>query len=97
MRPDQVVDKDMKSGECLGVVRVSCRELAKETMISGWKTLTSDSNVSLDSYIKFTLSYSAVEELSDSLVVSVQYRGKCSFNLSSTREFPWWSDLLSLI
>ena len=59
----------MKNGRSLGVVRVPCRELAKETMISGWKTLTSDSNVTLDSYIKFTLSYSAVEELSDSLAV----------------------------
>ncbi|KAL5265424.1 hypothetical protein ACHWQZ_G006213 [Mnemiopsis leidyi] len=69
----KVVDKDMKNGHSLGVVRVPCRELAKETMISGWKTLTSDSNVTLDSYIKFTLSYSAVEELSDSLAVSNSY------------------------
>ena len=59
----------MKTEESLAVVRVSCRELAKETIISGWKTLVTDSNVVLDSYIKFTLSYTAADELSDSLVV----------------------------
>ena len=65
----KVVDKDVKTGETLAVVRVSCRERAKETIISGWKTLVTDSNVVLDSYIKFTLSYTAADELSDSLVV----------------------------
>jgi hypothetical protein len=65
----KVVDKDMKTGEALAMVRISCKELARETMISGWKTLVNDKDKVLDSYIKFTLSYTAADELSDGLAV----------------------------
>ena len=83
----------MKTGEALAQVRVSCKELAKETMISGWKTLVNDSNVALDSYIKFTLSYTAVEELSDGLVVSVSVLNL--FIMSDTTDFSVQSVLFS--
>ena len=67
------MNKLRPAGQTLGSVAIPCKELARETTVGGWKTLVSDEKVPLASYVKFTLTFTPVEDLPDGLAVPHTY------------------------